>query len=71
MEAFDQTKNTYQKLAVKDNVDESNLRGWGQGIVDDGHEANVNDHQSGYVSDFIVEVRALNKGKEGEDGDEY
>jgi hypothetical protein len=39
-------------------------------LADDGHESDVDDHESSDVADFIVEVGSLDKGKESEDGDE-
>lgn len=40
-------------------------------MTDDRHQPNINDHQSCDVTNFIVEIRSLNKGKKSENGDEY
>ena len=70
-EAADQAKHADCKLAIYDDIDKGYACcGW-QGLADDRHEPNVDDHECSDVADFIVEIRSLDKGKQCEDSNKY
>jgi hypothetical protein len=68
--ASNQAQDADDELKVEDDVDKGYFGCGGQGVVDDGHESHVDDHECGDVADFIIEIRALYEGEECEDGDE-
>jgi hypothetical protein len=60
-----QTEHTDQQLAIEHDINEGDFGRWRQGVVDDRHQAHIDDHQGGNISNFIVEVRPLDEGKQG------
>ena len=58
-----QAENVYCQLAVDHNVNQNDASCRGQGITYSRNQANINDHQSSKVTNFIIEIRSLNEGK--------
>lgn len=66
-----QAKHADAQLAIEHNIYDGNLGSWRQRVVYHWHQPDIDDHESGDVADLVVHVGSLDKGEEGEYGNEY
>ena len=60
----DKTQHTYSKLAVHDNIYKGDACSWRERITDNRHKTHIYNHQSSYVSDFIIKIWSLNESEQ-------